>query len=121
MTAAFGEPPKACPDAPSTPPWRAWWGWGWRFGLAFLLLNTLLTFENREPGFGVVWMPRLSFELCVGVAMLSVWVAWRGRVSTRLTLALAGLMVLLAAVRYADVTAPAVMGRPVNQIGRAHV
>lgn len=114
MTAAFGEPPKACPDAPSTPPWRAWWGWGWRFGLAFLLLNTLLTFENREPGFGVVWMPRLSFELCVGVAMLSVWVAWRGRVSTRLTLALAGLMVLLAAVRYADVTAPAVMGRPVN-------
>lgn len=114
MTAAFGAPPKAVPLDPSPRGWRAWGSWGWRFGLAFFLLNTLLTFENREPGFGVVWMPRLSFELCVGVALLAVWVAWRGRISSRLTLALAGLLVWLVAVRYADVTAPAVMGRPVN-------
>jgi hypothetical protein len=34
--------------------------WLLRFGLAFALLNTLLTFENRWPGFGVLFMPRLS-------------------------------------------------------------
>ncbi|QHE86183.1 sulfatase-like hydrolase/transferase [Hydrogenophaga sp. BPS33] len=89
-------------------------GWLWRFTLAFGVLNTLLTFENRWPGFGVHVMPRLSFELCVGVALLLAWVAWRGALSARgATVATLGFVVLVA-VRYADVTAPAVLGRPVN-------
>lgn len=89
-------------------------GWWLRFGLAFLLLNTLLTFENRWPGFGVRYMPRLSFELCLAVLALMVWVVWRGVPSKRAAGLLAGGFVALMAVRYADVTAPAVLGRPVN-------
>jgi hypothetical protein len=85
-----------------------------RAGLAFFILNTLLTFENRWPGLGVLYMPRLSFELCLGLALLAAWVAWRGVPTPRATTALAFGFVLLVAVRYLDVTVPAVMGRPVN-------
>lgn len=88
--------------------------WGLRFGLAFALLNTLLTFENRWPGFGVRYMPRLSYELCLALALLMAWVAWRGRLSARAASALAVGFLALVVVRYADVTAPAVLGRPVN-------
>jgi hypothetical protein len=85
-----------------------------QFGLAFFFLNSLLSFENRWPGFGVHWMPRLSFELCLGVTALLGWVAWRGALGARSATALALGFMLLVAVRYADVTAPAVLGRPVN-------
>ncbi|MGX5653047.1 hypothetical protein ACWKW4_22580 [Hydrogenophaga borbori] len=85
-----------------------------RAGLAFFVLNTLLTFENRWPGLGVRFMPRLSFELCLGLALLAAWVAWRGAPSARAATGLALGAVALAAARYADVTAPAMMGRPVN-------
>ena len=88
--------------------------WLLQFGLAFAFLNSLLTFENRWPGFGVHWMPRLSFELCLGLAALLGWVAWRGALGARSATALALGFMLLVAVRYADVTAPAVLGRPVN-------
>lgn len=93
---------------------RAALAWLLRFGLAFALLNTLLTFENRWPGFGVRYMPRLSYELCLAVVALMAWVAWRGRLSARAASALALGGLALALVRYADVTAPAVLGRPVN-------
>lgn len=85
-----------------------------RAALAFLVLNTLLTFENRWPGFGVMYMPRLSFELCLGLALLALWVAWRGAPSPCQASALALGFLALVLVRYADVTAPAMMGRPVN-------
>lgn len=100
--------------AGGTPPVRSWPVWLLRFGLAFLLLNTLWTFENRWPGFGVAYMPRLSFELCLAVAVLTAWVAWRGALSARALRVLASLFVVLVLVRYASVTAPAVLGRPVN-------
>ena len=89
-------------------------GWLLRFALAFGLLNTLLTFENRWPGFGVAYMPRLSFELCLGVVVLMAWVAWRGGLSSRAAWLWTVGFVALVLVRYANVTAPAVMGRPVN-------
>jgi hypothetical protein len=89
-------------------------GWLLRFALAFGLLNTLLTFENRWPGFGVAYMPRLSIELCLGVVLLMAWVMWRGRLSTRATWVWTVGFMALVLVRYANVTAPAVMGRPVN-------
>ncbi len=85
-----------------------------RAGLAFFVLNTLLTFENRWPGLGVAYQARLSFELCLALALLAGWVAWRGVPTARATTALALGFVALVAVRYLDVTAPAVMGRPVN-------
>ena len=89
-------------------------GWWLRFGLAFGLLNTLLTFENRWPGFGVAYMPRLSFELCLAVVTLMGWVVWRGGLSSRAAWVWTSAFVGLVLVRYANVTAPAVMGRPVN-------
>lgn len=88
--------------------------WLLRFTLAFGVLNTLLTFENRWPGFGVLYMPRLSFELCVAVALLIAWVAWRGSLSGRVVTLLTVCFMALVAVRYAFVTTPAVLGRPVN-------
>lgn len=88
--------------------------WLLRLGLAFGLLNTLLTFENRWPGFGVAYMPRLSFELCVAVVALIGWVVWRGRLSPRAATVGAVVFMALVLVRYASVTAPAVLGRPVN-------
>ena len=85
-----------------------------RFGLALALLNTLLTFENRWPGFGVIYMPRLSFELCLAVVALMAWVWWRGAPGRRASGLLALVFLALVLVRYANVTAPAVLGRPVN-------
>ncbi|MDM7944165.1 MAG: hypothetical protein QUV35_16200 [Hydrogenophaga sp.] len=88
--------------------------WLLRFVIAFGLLNTLLTFENRWPGFGVAHMPRLSFELCLLVVALMAWVGWRNGLSRRAaTVCTVGFMALVLA-RYASVTAPAVLGRPVN-------
>jgi hypothetical protein len=87
---------------------------GQRLIVALVLLNTLLTFENRWPGFGVLFMPRLSFELCLGLAALVVWLKWRGRLGVRALSWLAAAFVGLCVVRYADVTIPAVLGRPVN-------
>jgi hypothetical protein len=91
-----------------------WLPWLLRFGLAFALLNALWTFENRWPGFDVRTMPRLSFELCLAVVALMGWVRWRGRLSARAATAWSLGFVFLVLVRYADVTAPAVLGRPVN-------
>ncbi|MEP7281133.1 MAG: hypothetical protein ABI696_04055 [Rubrivivax sp.] len=85
-----------------------------RAALAFALLNTLLTFENRWPGFGVTLIPRLSFELCLALAALAVWVGWRGVPGRRAAGVLAAGVVALAGVRYADVTVPVVLGRPVH-------
>ncbi len=99
-------------DARAAPP--RWLPWLLRFGLAFALLNALWTFENRWPGFGVRTMPRLSFELCLAVVALMGWVRWRGRLSARAATAWSLGFVFLVFVRYADVTAPAVLGRPVN-------
>ena len=89
-------------------------GWLLRFALAFGLLNTLLTFENRWPGFGVAYMPRLSIELCLAIVLLMGWVAWRGGLSSRAAWVWTAGFLVLVVVRYANVTAPAVMGRPVN-------
>jgi hypothetical protein len=100
------------PASPGEP--RSVWTWLLQFGLAFAWLNLLLTLENRWPGFGVRAAPRLSFELCLAVVGLMGWVAWRGQLSRRAISAATLGFLLLVAARYADVTAPAVLGRPVN-------
>jgi hypothetical protein len=94
----------------------AWLGAVWllRFAAAFALLNLLLTFENRWPGLSVRASPRLSFELCLVVLALMGWVAWRGGVSARAASGLAVAALLCGVLRYLDVTAPAVFGRPLN-------
>ncbi len=91
-----------------------WAGWLLRFAVAFFLLNLLFTFENRWPGLGVLYMPRLSFEFCLGVLALMGWVSWRGGLSARAASALAVAVLGCGALRYVDVTAAAVFGRPLN-------
>lgn len=93
--------------------WRAA-GWLLRFAVAFVLLNLLLTFENRWPGLGVRSMPRLSFELCLAVLALMGWVGWRGGLSARAASVLAVGALLCGLLRYVDVTAAAVFGRPLH-------
>lgn len=109
-------PPVHCSDRNATPrTHQPHWGlWLLGFGLAFLFLNTLLTFENRAPGAGVRFGPRLSFELCMGVVGLMGWMASGRRLGERTLSVLAALYVVLVVGRYADVTAPALFGRPVN-------
>lgn len=91
------------------------WGvWLLGFGLSFLFLNTLLTFEHRWPGAGVRFGARLSFELCLGVLGLMGWMASGRRFGGGARSVLAALYLLLVVARYADVTVPALLGRPVN-------
>ncbi len=106
------------PSVERSATWRAagWRTLGWvgRFAAAFLLLNLLLTFENLWPGLGVRAGPRLSFELCLAVLALMGWVGWRGGLSARAASVLAVGALLGGLLRYVDVTAPAVFGRPLH-------
>ncbi len=90
--------------------------WALRFGAAFAGLNALLTFENLPGSAAIRLGQRLSFELCVGVALLLAWVAWRGRLGRRGASAAAGLCLALALLRYADGTVRELFGRPINLV-----
>jgi hypothetical protein len=83
---------------------------------ALLLLNAALTFHNVWPTLGVrlptPW--ELSPELALAVLALVAWAAWRGAVPRRTVAVLASLSLLFVVARYAEVTAPALYGRPVN-------
>lgn len=105
-------PRAAAPHASAPTP--GWGRWLLGFAAAFLVLNALLSFENRWPGAGVRFGPRLSFELCPGLLGAMLWSAWRGRLGARTVSVLAALYTLLVLARYADVTAPALFGRPVH-------
>lgn len=107
--------PAAGAAAAAPPGERSGWGaWLLRFGAAFMVLNALLTFENAGASLAVRLAPRLSFELCLGVLALLLWVAWRGRVGERGLGVLAWIYTGLVLTRYADVTVPALFGRPVH-------
>jgi len=82
--------------------------------LALLLLNAALSFENIWPTPAVRWAGEVSIELAVLVLLLSLLNAWRGATSPRVLRVFATVIVLFALGRYADVTAPALYGRPVN-------
>lgn len=79
-----------------------------------MLLNGALTFANVWPTLGVHWRGEWSVELAVLVAVLAAaqaWIAprwglWRTLLAVALVLGVLG--------RYADVTSPALYGRPVN-------
>ncbi len=90
---------------------------GWRVArvvLALILLNGAVTFANIWPTLGVHWRGELSVELAALLAILAATNAWRGPTTWRgLTLLSIG-VVIFALGRYADVTSPALYGRPVN-------
>ncbi len=90
---------------------------GWRVArvvLALVLLNGAVTFANVWPTLGVHWRGELSVELAALLAILAATHAW-GRPTTRRGLTLLSIGVVIFALgRYADVTSPALYGRPVN-------
>jgi hypothetical protein len=81
---------------------------------ALLVLNAALTFGNVWPTLWILPRPELSIEL--GVLLLAL-VAWASFVRPIGKIALTALTLLTLAFvlgRYAEVTAPALYGRPVN-------
>ena len=82
--------------------------------LALLFLNFALSFRNWWPTPAVLPDARLAPGFVwLWLALLLV-VAWRGGLHRRLANVLAAVYALLVLLRYADVTAPALFGRPVN-------
>lgn len=90
---------------------------GWqalRVVCALVLLNGALTFANVWPSLGVRWRAEWSVELAALVAVLAAWHAGGRPLPRRALQCLSVGMVLLILGRYADVTSPALYGRPVN-------
>lgn len=82
--------------------------------VALLALNAALTFHNVWPTVWVVPRAEVSVELGVLLVALAAW-AWLGRpLGTRLRAVLTALVLAFVIGRYADVTAPALYGRPIN-------
>jgi hypothetical protein len=82
--------------------------------LALVALNTALGFKNWWPTPGILPDWRLAPELVALWVLLLILVAWRGVLSRGLLNLLSATYLLLALGRYADVTVPALFGRPVN-------
>ncbi len=82
--------------------------------LAVLLLNAALTFHNVWPTLWIVPALELSFELGILLLGIAGYAAWRGTVSRGARVLLAIVLLLFVIGRYAEVTAPALYGRPVN-------
>jgi hypothetical protein len=82
------------------------------FGL--LLVNALLVFGNVWPTPWPEFRLALSPEVALAAGLLAAW-RWRSGALKPLPLALLAAATLLLVIgRYADVTAPALYGRPVN-------
>jgi hypothetical protein len=80
---------------------------------ALLVLNVSLTFANVWPTPAVTWHGQLSVELALGVLLLAA-ASRLGGPSRALLSGIAAMWVFLVIGRYAEVTAPALYGRPVN-------
>lgn len=81
---------------------------------ALALLNAAVTFHNVWPTLGITLRGELSVEIAVLVLVLAVC-AELFRPPGRFAIGLAtALVAVLALGRYAEVTAPALYGRPVN-------
>ncbi|RZL63891.1 MAG: hypothetical protein EOP81_11005 [Variovorax sp.] len=85
-----------------------------RVGLPLWLLNTLLSFVNPGPTPWPEFSARLAPELCLAMAGVAGWIAWRGRLPGRTLHALAALTAMLVAVRAIEVTSAAMFGRSLN-------
>jgi hypothetical protein len=89
--------------------------WHWvALAAALLVLNAALTFGNLWPTLRVVPRAELSIEIALLLLALVAWASFVRPPGTlaRVTLTMLVLVWLLG--RYAEVTAPALYGRPVN-------
>ncbi len=85
-----------------------------RLGLGWFLLNFALTIQNVWPTPWITTHHKFSFELAVLLLLLALYAELRPALSRRLLTWLAVVLTLLTIGRYAQVTAPALYGRPVN-------
>ena len=81
---------------------------------AITLLNFALGLHNRWPTPWITTRYELAVEAAALVLTLAALVHWRGQPGRWLRALLAALVVALVLGRYADVTAPALYGRPIN-------
>src|SRR5665213_2947994 len=81
---------------------------------ALVVLDAALTFENIWPTPAVWWRGGLSIELAVCILALLIANRRGSAPSKTLTRVLGGVWTVLAIGRYADVTVPALYGRPIN-------
>ena len=91
----------------------AWWGW-LALVAALFLLNAALSFHNHWPTPWVEVRRELSAEIALLVLALALGARVWGPPSRRLMAGLALALTVLAVGRYAEVTAPALYGRPIN-------
>lgn len=82
--------------------------------IAIAFLNLLLTLQNLWPTPWVYPTAELSIEVAVLVLLTAIVTEWRGAVPAALRRALIAVFLLLVAGRYAQITAPALFGRPVD-------
>jgi hypothetical protein len=82
--------------------------------VALVGLNLALTFHNVWPTLWVKPALELSVELGVLLLTLAAWTACVGPLGRKALIALTLVVVALLLGRYAEVTAPALYGRPVN-------
>lgn len=82
--------------------------------VALWLLDASVTFRNLWPTPAVWWGGGLSIELGVALTLLVLATSQGARVPARWLGVLTGTWLLLLAGRYADVTTPALLGRPIN-------
>jgi hypothetical protein len=81
---------------------------------ALVALNLAFTFENVWPTLWVRPDTALSIEAALVVLAVALYARAFGPPGPRLVTAIAGATTLLAVGRYADVTIPALFGRPIN-------
>ena len=82
--------------------------------VALLLINGALTFENAWPTPAIVPDWKLSVEVAALAGLLALRAAWRRPIGDVAIGLLAALLAAMVALRYLEVTAPALFGRPVN-------
>jgi hypothetical protein len=82
--------------------------------VALVVLNGALTFRNVWPTLWVAPRAELSIELGALLLMLVAWTTFVRPLGAKALGGLTVLVLVLVAGRYAEVTAPALYGRPVN-------
>ena len=87
---------------------------GWPALLALLALNALLSFNNWWPTPAIRPDHRLAPEFVWIWVLLLAWTRFVGPIGRRVLVLLAALYLLLVLGRYAEVTVPALFGRPVH-------
>ena len=81
---------------------------------ALVLLDASLAFENVWPTPAITWRGALSVECAVCLLAMAVARGWLGPSSRNALGWLGAAWVVMVVGRYADVTAPALYGRPIN-------